>query len=109
MYYRIFKSFYDLHKVIVLYRYPNYDLGLRMWVNMRPYTTQLYNPIAVPYVIGITGQNNLIDQKRNLILIRPGMETAIKVIPRIVQTHPIHLYMNLANKLKLACPIHYRR
>ena len=57
-----------------------------MWLNMRPYTTQLYSRIAVPYVIGISGQNNYIDQKRKTILVHPGKQTMIKVIPRLVET-----------------------
>ena len=42
------------------------------------------------YTIGITGQNELIDQKRNVITIRPGRQTAIKVIPRLVRTSAEH-------------------
>ena len=57
-----------------------------MWVNMRPHTTQLYNRIAVPYMIGISGRENWIDQKRKMILVRPGVKTMIKVLPRIVET-----------------------
>ena len=61
-------------------------LGLQMWLNMRPYTKQLYSRIAVPYVIGISGQKDFIDQKRNTILVYPGKQTMIKVIPRLVET-----------------------
>ena len=57
-----------------------------MWLNMRPYTTQLYSRTAVPYVIGISDQKNLVDQKRKTILVHPGKETMIKIIPRIVET-----------------------
>ena len=57
-----------------------------MWLNMKHYTNQLYNFKSMRYTIGITGQNELIDQKRNVITIRPGRQTAIKVIPRLVRT-----------------------
>ena len=57
-----------------------------MWLNMRPFTTQLYSPTAVPYVIGIGDQKTFVDQKRNTILVRPGKQTMIKVIPRLVET-----------------------
>ena len=61
-----------------------------MWLNLKPYTNQLYNFKSMRYTIGITGQNELIDQKRNVITIRPGRQTAIKVIPRLVRTSSDH-------------------
>ena len=61
-----------------------------MWINLKPYTNQLYNFKSMRYLIGITGQNELIDQKRNVITIRPGQQTAIKVIPRLVRTSTDH-------------------
>ena len=57
-----------------------------MWLNLKPYTNELYNRKSLLYTIGITGYNELIDQKRNAITIRPGRQTAIKVIPRLVRT-----------------------
>ena len=61
-------------------------LGLQMWLNLKPYSDQLYNFKSLRYTIGITAYNELIDQKRNVITIRPGQQTAIKVIPRLVRT-----------------------
>jgi hypothetical protein len=61
-------------------------LGLQMWLNLKPYSNQLYNRKSLLYTIGITGYNELIDQSRNAITIRPGRQTAIKVIPRLVRT-----------------------
>ena len=57
-------------------------------VNMKPYTKQLYSRTAVRYTIGISDQNNFIDQKRKMILVHPGKQTLIKVLPRIVDTSP---------------------
>ena len=61
-----------------------------MWLNLKHYTNQLYNFKSMRYTIGITGQNELVDQKRNVITIRPGQQTAIKVIPRLVRTSSGH-------------------
>ena len=57
-----------------------------MWVNMKPYTSQLYSRTAIPYTIGISDQTNFLDQKRNMIKVHPGKETVIKVIPRLLET-----------------------
>ena len=57
-----------------------------MWVNTKPYTSQLYSPTAVPYTVGISSTKSLIDQKRNLIHIKPGYQISIKVLPKIVET-----------------------
>ena len=64
-----------------------YFLGLQMWLNLKHYSNQLYNFKSKRYTIGITGQNELVDQKRNVITIRSGRQTAIKVIPRLVTPH----------------------
>ena len=61
-----------------------------MWLNMKHISNQLYNFKSMRYTIGITGQNELVDQKRNVITIRPGRQTAIKVIPRLVRTSADH-------------------
>ena len=53
---------------------------------MRPYTTQEYNPVATKYTIGISNKENLIDQQRNTIDIKPGNEVLVNVIPRLVKT-----------------------
>ena len=57
-----------------------------MWLNLKPYSNQLYNRKSLLYTIGITGYNELIDQMRNVITVRPGRQTAIKVIPRLIRT-----------------------
>ena len=53
---------------------------------MKPYTSQLYGSTALKYTVGISGPDDFIDQKRNVILIRPGQQTMVKVIPRLVRT-----------------------
>ena len=53
---------------------------------MKPYTFQLYGSTAVKYTVGISGRADFIDQKRNVIRIRPGQQTMIKVLPRLVET-----------------------
>ena len=68
----------------------SFFLGLQMWLNMKHISNQLYNFKSMRYTIGITGQNELVDQKRNVITIRPGRQTAIKVIPRLVRTSADH-------------------
>ena len=55
---------------------------------MKPYTTQPFSPIAVPYTLGISTTSNLIDQKRNTIQITPGHQISIRVLPRIVTSKP---------------------
>lgn len=57
-----------------------------MWLNLKPYTTHAYDRKHVRYLIGITGQNDLVDQHRNVIKIMPGQKTIINVIPRLVRT-----------------------
>ena len=57
-----------------------------MWLNLKPSTTQLYGSKAIPYNIGISNPGNVVDQKRNTIRVRPGEETQINVIPRVVET-----------------------
>ena len=55
-----------------------------MWVNMKPYSIQFYNPIAVPYTVGITGIDDAIDQKRLVHQIIPGHHITINVFPQLV-------------------------
>ena len=57
-----------------------------MWLNMRPYVNQPFNPVAVPYTIGISGSNDMIDQKRNVIRLKPGTQVLIRIIPRLIKT-----------------------
>ena len=53
---------------------------------MKPFTNQLYDPIATPYTTGISSDKNHFDQKRNLIQLKPGQHISVKVLPMLVQT-----------------------
>ena len=55
---------------------------------MKPYSDQLYGPTALPYTIGVTRKNNLIDQKISIIKLWPGYHTTIHVVPKILETTP---------------------
>ena len=57
-----------------------------MWLNLKPYTNQLYSPVALPYTLGVSSSKNIFDQKRNLIHLRPGNHISIKVLPRLIKT-----------------------
>ena len=53
-----------------------------MWVNMKPYSIQTYNRKATHYMIGISDKKNLVDQQRETVLVKPGHEILIQVLPR---------------------------
>ena len=53
---------------------------------MKPYSDQLYGPTALPYTIGVTGQNNLVDQKISVHKLWPGYHTTIHTVPKILET-----------------------
>ena len=53
---------------------------------MKPYTNQIFGPTTVPYTIGATSKNNLIDQKISLHKLRSGYHTTIHVVPKILET-----------------------
>ena len=53
---------------------------------MKPFTNKLYSPTAIPYKVGITGPYNVIDQKRNTILVKPGLHLMIQVLPKVFET-----------------------
>ena len=53
---------------------------------MKPYTHQLFNPVAVPYTVGISQKNNAMDQKTSAYQIKPGHHIAINVIPQLVSS-----------------------
>ena len=57
-----------------------------MWVNLKPYTVQMYNPVSVPYTVGITGKNNAIAQKTSTHLLKPGQHISINVFPQLVSS-----------------------
>ena len=50
---------------------------------MKPYLNQVK---ATPYTLGISNAKNYVDQKRNLVQLRPGHQIFVKVIPKMVQT-----------------------
>ena len=51
-----------------------------MWINLKPYIEQAHSPIATPYTIGISSSKDFIDQKRNLVKLKPGYRNSIKVL-----------------------------
>ena len=53
---------------------------------MKPYTHQLYNPVEIPYTIGITQKDTAIDQKTSAYQLKPGRHIAINVIPQLVSS-----------------------
>ena len=57
-----------------------------MWINMNPYTSQLYSSSSLKYTVGISGQSDFVDQKRNRITIRAGQQTMVKILPRPFET-----------------------
>ena len=57
-----------------------------MWVNMKPLKIQPHSDTAVQYTVGISNPRNHFEQKRNLILLKPGYQTSIKILPNIITT-----------------------
>ena len=66
----------------------NHPLGLQLWINMRPYSQQLFSPEATPTTIGITNEQTVIDQKTSVFVIKPGHHVSINVMPKILETTP---------------------
>ena len=64
----------------------NHISGLQFWTNMKPYSNQPYGPTVLPYTVGVTGQNNFIDQKTMVHKLRPGYHTTLHVIPKILNS-----------------------
>ena len=60
--------------------------GLQFFTNMKPYSDQLFGPTALPYTVGVTGQNNLVDQKISVHKLWPGYHTTIHTVPKILET-----------------------
>ena len=54
-------------------------LGLQMWVDMKPYINLPYRSTTIPYKLGISSQNNYIDQRRNTISLKPGYHLSVQV------------------------------
>ena len=57
--------------------------GLEMLVNMKPVVEDI-NTKYTPYTLGISTKNNLIDQKRGLINLKPGYKISLKIVPHEV-------------------------
>ena len=56
-----------------------------MWVNMKPYSKQLYSTVYTPYNLGITRRNDQMDQKTYLYKLKPGQHISINVVPKLVE------------------------
>ena len=50
-----------------------------MWVDMKPYINLPYRSTTIPYKLGISSQNNYIDQRRNTIRLKPGYHLSVQV------------------------------
>ena len=57
-----------------------------MWINMKPYSDQMYGPKYTPYTVGISGKSTFQDQKMSAYRIWPGYHTTIHVIPKLLET-----------------------
>ena len=57
-----------------------------MWINMKPFTNQVYGPKHISYTIGVTAKNTFFDQKNSLHELRPGYQTTIHVVPKILRS-----------------------
>ena len=73
---------------VLLTKNLNYSLGLQLWINMKPYSNQLFSPEATPTTIGITNEQTVIDQKTSVFVIKPGHHVSINVMPKILETTP---------------------
>ena len=65
---------------------PNSCLGLQAWVSLNPNTNQLYQPIAIPYTIGVTRKNDYMDQTTTVFQVKPGHHTSIYVSPKVISS-----------------------
>ena len=61
-------------------------LGLQVWVNMRPYSNQPYQPIAIPYTVGVTRKNDYMDQVTTVMKVKPGHHISIYVLPKVISS-----------------------
>ena len=64
----------------------NSCLGLQAWVSLNPNTNQLYQPIAIPYTIGVTRKNDYMDQTTTVFQVKPGHHISIYVSPKVVSS-----------------------
>ena len=73
-------KFYQGFTVYIISTY----LGLQLWVNMEPYSRQLYGTVHTPYTLGISRKNDQMDQKTFMFNLVPGKHVSINVLPKIV-------------------------
>ena len=64
----------------------NSCLGLQAWVSLNPNTNQLYQPIAIPYTIGVTRKNDYMDQTTTVFQVKPGHHISIYVSPKVISS-----------------------
>ena len=67
---------------------------------MKPYSRQLFSPEAVPTTIGIKNEQNVIDQKTSVFLIKPGHHVSINVMPKILETTPDFIALSQEERYK---------
>ena len=61
--------------------------GLTFVVNMKPYVNSKKSLTPnVPYNLRISTKNNMIDQRRGSIELKPGYHTVVRVVPKVVET-----------------------
>ena len=81
---------HESYKKILHNHFPNtipYScLGLQAWVSLNPNTNQLYQPIAIPYTIGVTRKNDYMDQSTTVFQVKPGHHTSIYVSPKVISS-----------------------
>ena len=79
-----------LYKKILHNHFPNIItnlcLGLQAWVSLNPNTNQLYQPIAIPYTIGVTRKNDYMDQTTTVFQVKPGHHISIYVSPKVISS-----------------------
>ena len=54
-------------------------------VNMAPYTIKDKNDRShTPYMIKISGKNDIVDQQRGFIEVKPGYHLVVRILPKVV-------------------------
>ena len=57
-----------------------------MVIMMKPFVTLPYREESLSYTLGISTGMNVVDQKRNVISLEPGLQTIVSVTPQIFHT-----------------------
>ena len=65
---------------------PTILLGLQMVIMMKPFVTLPYSEESLSYTLGISTGMNVVDQKRNVISLEPGLQSIVSVTPQIFRT-----------------------